>query len=68
MTTCTKQRYLHESEAHTAALNARRSKFAPQWGFNVYRCDQCRFDSGQRAWHWGHRRPGRFGGRRKVKR
>lgn len=29
----------------------------------VYRCEECRFGDGKRAWHWGHNRPRIFGRR-----
>lgn len=57
-TKCTKKCHRTPKEATTAARAA--SRFAPTgWRWTVYRCDQCRFDSGMRAWHWGHNRPKR---------
>lgn len=56
---CTKRRYYTEKEAGEAGRKTQRFGMPTGWRWTTYRCDQCRFDSGQRAWHWGHSRPKR---------
>jgi hypothetical protein len=63
--TCTKGMYRHESQALAAGFSARRRNISPGWGITAYRCDTCRLKDDKRAWHWGHKRPKRKGGRRR---
>jgi hypothetical protein len=57
-TRCTKILYRTERDAWEAAKIVSRVK-PTGWRVNVYRCDQCRYDGGARAWHWGNNRPRR---------
>jgi hypothetical protein len=53
---CTKTRYGTEAAAQAAGGQVKRATH--DMGYvRAYRCDRCRFPDGQRAWHWGHRRP-----------
>ena len=62
MSKCVKQRFTSKTAAMTAAHATTRATLDAQ-KFGAYRCPTCRYPTGQRAWHWGHRR--RFGMRRK---
>jgi len=60
---CVKQRHDTEQQAFGAARNAQRRGLTAMFKVGTYQCDQCRFPSGKRAWHWGNKRPAKVRGR-----
>lgn len=52
---CEKKMYSSEQDATEAAHEVKRRR-PSGWPFTVYRCGECRFPGGARAWHWGNQR------------